>query len=371
MGSLWPSWETRELGLGPQAITTALEEISNDDIASAWGRLHEIGAVAEFALSHKAQHPLSVSPLDALTVYDTLRRVSKMSGPESEHRKIAALMGLMLDASPLEGRYISRTAMGNMAAGLGPRTMIEAFSKSFGLAEDGIHKAYNLMPDLGRLALAARQGSIFGTEIKPTIPIRPMLFRKGDAIFPAAYLPVYPGLKVQVHMAKGSVCVYTARLKNITVALAGLAAELERIAHDMIIEAWLVGFQEGLSVSQAEVVRYINRRHFSRRSRTSPALLAYDILYQNGEDLTGLPYEGRRRRLIEILGEPKELPFNGLSSARETVLKDPSEAESYFVQAKKDEFKRLIAKDLSAPYHPGRCSSRDFLLRVEDASKAF
>ncbi|HSD58794.1 MAG TPA: hypothetical protein VLB04_11480, partial [Methanotrichaceae archaeon] len=86
MGDLWPPWEPRELGIGPEAITAALEEISNDDVAALRSSLGEMGAVAKSALQHKIQHPLSVSPLDALTVYDSLRRISRLNGPESDHR---------------------------------------------------------------------------------------------------------------------------------------------------------------------------------------------------------------------------------------------------------------------------------------------
>lgn len=364
MGDLWPAWEPLELGMGPEAIAAALEEISKDDVAALRSHLGEMGAVAESALRHKIQHPLSVSPLDVLTVYDSLRRVSRINGPESDHRKIAILRGLLLDATPLEGKYIARTVMGNMLAGLGPQTMIAAISQSFGLKEEEVQRAYNLMPDISMLALAAaEQGSLSGVEIQPSRPVRPMLMRTGVATLPAAHLPMYPGLRVQVHVAGGNVYVYTSRLKNITTALFNLARELQDYKHEMILDAQLMGFQDGRTVSQAEIVRHINRRHFARRSRVSPALAAHDILYLNGVDLTGLAYEERRKRLIEILGAPKDLPFKGISSARELILKDPEEVKSYFDWAIKGGYKGLVARDLRAPYIPGSYSSCDFLLR--------
>ncbi|HSD56962.1 MAG TPA: hypothetical protein VLB04_02180, partial [Methanotrichaceae archaeon] len=373
MGDLWPPWEPRELGIGPEAITAALEEISKDNVAALRSSLGEMGAVAKSALQHKIQHPLSVSPLDALTVYDSLRRISRLNGPESDHRKIATLRGLLLDATPLEGKYIARTAMGNMLAGLGPQTMIAAISQSFGLKEEEVRSAYNLMPDLGMLALTAGQGGLSGIEIQPPRPVKPMLMRTGVAILPAAHLPIYPGLRVQVHIAGGKVYVYTSRLKNITTALLSLVRDLQdhtHEMHEMIVDAQLMGFQDGKAVGQAEVVRHINRRHFARRSRVSPALAAHDILYLEGVDLTGLAYEERRKRLVEVLGEPKELPFKGISSAREKILKDPEEVKSYCGQVLKAGCKGLVARDLKAPYIPGSYSSCDFLLREEETITA-
>jgi DNA ligase-1 len=370
-GDLWPAWEPRELGIGPEAITSALEEISRDDMAALRNHLGEMGAVAMSALQHKIQHPLSVSPLDALAVYDSLRRISRLNGPESDHRKIAILRGLLLDATPLEGKYIARTVMGNMLAGLGPQTMVAAISQSFGLSMEEVRSAYNLMPDISMLASAAAGGDgLSGTMIQPSRPVKPMLMRTGVAALPAAHLPVYPGLRVQVHVAGGKIYVYTSRLKNITAALFGLVRGLQDYEHEMILDAHLMGFQDGRAVCQAEVVRHINRRHFARRSRVSPALAAHDILYLEGVDLTCLAYEERRKRLIEILGEPKDLPFQGVSSARELILKDPEEVKSYFAQALKSGCKGLMARDLRAPYTPGSYSSCDFLLKEEETVTA-
>jgi len=64
--------------------------------------------VAEAALGQKGQHSLFGEPLEALSVYERLRRISVMTGKESEQRKNALLRGLLLDATPLEGKYIAR-----------------------------------------------------------------------------------------------------------------------------------------------------------------------------------------------------------------------------------------------------------------------
>ncbi len=362
-GDLWPSWEPLEMGIGPEAVTAALEEISKEDIAALRSEMGEMGTVAKAALQHKVQHPLSAEPLDALAVYDTLRHISMLGGPESEHRKVAALRGLLLYATPLEGECIAKTAMRNMCVGLGPQKMIAAISLAFRLNEAEVRRAYSLMPDLGMLAVAVRQNELARIEIQPKRPVKPMLIRLGAAILPAAHLPVYPGLMVQVHRAGGRIYIYSSRLKNITAALLSLEKELSDLKHEIILEARLMGFQDGKAISQAEVVRYINRRQFARRSRVTPALAVHDILYLDGVDLTGLAYEERRSRLTGILGEPKECPFKGVSSLEERVIKDSDEMKSYLSQVLKEGCKGLMARDLAAPYIPGSNSRRDFLTR--------
>lgn len=364
-GDMWPPWEHLEMGIGPEAITDALEEISKEDIAYLKSQMGDMGAVAKAALQHKIQHPLSAEPLDALDVYDTLRHISRFSGPESEHRKVAALRGLLLYATPLEGEYIAKTAMRNMGVGLGPQKMIAAISMAFRIGEAEVRRAYSLMPDLGMLAVAARQNELSRIEIQPQRPIKPMLIRPGAAaaVLPAAHLPLYPGMMVQAHKSGGRSYIYSARLKDITSALPGLEKELSELKHEIILEARLLGFQDGKAVSQAEMVRYINRRHFARRSRVTPALGVHDILYLDGDDLTGLAYEERRSRLLGILGEPKEYPFKGISSLEERVVKDPEEMKSYLQQVLKEGCKGLMARDLEGHYIPGSNSQCDFQIR--------
>lgn len=362
-GDLWPSWEPLEMGIGPESVMLVLEEISEEDISSLRRGLGEIGAVAESALQHKSQHSLSLEPLDALEVYHRLRHIPRLFGPESEHRKAAILRGLLLEASPLEGKYIVRTATRNMLTGLGPQTMIAAISLAFGLDSQVVLRAYNLMPDLGMLASVACQGKIKSAQIEPPRPVKPMLFKMGEGLLPAAYLPLYPGLSVQVHKTRGKICIYTHRLKNITSALTGLAQEIRDLKQEIILDAMLIGFQEGVAVAPAEVVRYINRRHFARRSSITPALMAYDLIYLEGRDLTCLAYDERRRKLLEVLGAPKDLPFKGISPAKENILDNPENVERSYRSALQARCRGLLVRDLKSCYLPGTHISGDAILR--------
>ena len=156
LGELWPPWEKREMGIGPEALMTALAEVSDQDIPSLRERFHDMGMVAEAALGQKGQHSLFREPLKALSVYEKLRRISEMSGKESEQRKNALLRGLFLEATPLEGKYIARTALRNMQAGIGHKTMIAALSRSLQCDQEKIQRAYGLMPDLGSIAVMAQ-----------------------------------------------------------------------------------------------------------------------------------------------------------------------------------------------------------------------
>lgn len=367
-GELWPPWEEREMGIGPESIMAVLEEVSGEDVLAIRENLREIGRVCEAALQHKSQHPLTKEPLQALSVYNGLRHVSQMRGPDSEHRKNAVLKGLFLSALPQEGKYIARTALRSMLSGIGPQTMITALSRAFNSDQDEIQRAYNAMPEMGLVARAAQDGALKQIAIQSGRPVRPMIIRPGVLATPRAFLPRYAGLKVQLHIASKGCSVFTSHQKNITSALSSLVQQLVGLKDDLIVDADLIGFQDGGVCSQVEVIRYINRRRLSRKSIISPAIIAYDLIYLNGEDLTGLSYKERRRRLLSVFGEPKSMPFQGVSSAEEKVLNDEGEVRDYYIQAKRLGCTGLIMRDLEAAYRPGGCSDRDFIVMRLDAA---
>lgn len=356
------------MGIGPEALMTALAEVSDRDIPSLRDSLHDMGQVAEAALAQKGQHPLFHDPLNAQSVYERLRRISEIRGKESEQRKNALLRGLFLEATPLEGKFIARTALRNMQAGIGHKAMIAALSSSLHCDREKIERAYCLMPDLGGIAVMAQSGKLKEVTVQAKTPIRLMLFRQSDPVVPGCFLPRYPGLRVQVHKIKKDVLIFTSQLRDITTSLGGISRLLEKIEPDFVVDAHLIGFHDSAGkgreiCSQEEMQRYLNRRHLSRKSEVRSFLLAYDLISLQGEDICSMPYQDRREKLLSILGEPKALPFQGISPAREHFLTDPG-AVAELVNNTAGA-RALLERDLKAPYQLGRVAERDFITRAE------
>lgn len=363
MGELWPTWERREMGMGPESIEKCLKEVSTEDVTKLRETLGEMGLVAEAAIRHKSQHSMSTGPLQAMQVYKSLNHISRQHGLESEHRRRAVLRGLLLDAEPIEARYIARTVMRNIWVGLGPQTLIAAIAKTFNVEVEQIRRAYAFMPELGLVAKAASTGTLAEVGIKPSRPVRPMLIRQGkmsNDFVPRVYIPRHSGLRVQVHKAGGEFFVYTMRLRDITSAISSLFVELKAVSHDLVAEGELLGFQNGTMLGQRDIVRYINRRTLSRRSTVAPVLVLWDMLYTDGEDLTALAYEERRKRLEEALETAKGKTLTGISIAEQKLLSKTTDVEEY---SAREGSTGLIARDPLAPYRPGRVSDSDVYIR--------
>jgi len=252
-----------------------------------------------------------------------------------------------------------------MQAGFGHMTMIVALSRSLHCDQEKIRRAYGLMPDLGGIAAMAQSRELESVAFRPKVPTRFMLFRKSEGQVPGAFLPKYPGLRVQVHKIKNEVLIFTSQLRNITFALDGISRQLGEIQSDFVADADLIGFHDTGICSQAEMLRYINRRRLSRKSNILPALLAYDLIALGGEDICSMPYQDRRKRLLSILGEPKAMPFGGMSPAQERVLLDSGAASDFLCQAGKAGARALLGRDLQAAYRPGEVAERDFIIRTE------
>jgi DNA ligase 1 len=376
LGELWLPWEEREMGIGPEALMKALAEVSEEDVSRLREGLIEMGLVAEAALRLKGQHPLCSEPLQALSVYERLRRISRMSGNESEQRKNALLRGLFLEATPLEGKYIARTALRNMLAGVGHKTMLAALIKAQHCDQAMVFRAYNLLPDPGSIAGMALNSGLDGISVQPKTPINLMIIRSrrapefGCESRAFAYLPKYPGLRVQVHKSNGVALIFTSGLRNINMDLNGLSQSLSAIEEDFIVDADLIGFQDGEICSQSEMVKYINRRRRSRKSHLLPALLAYDLIYLAGEDVCSSPYQERRKRLVETLGEPKALPFQGISPAEEKLLENNEAVQDYIALVSNHRGKGVMARGLQAAYCPGLGSEYDFIIRSGERLRA-
>jgi ATP-dependent DNA ligase len=98
--------------------------------------------------------------------------------------------------------------------------------------------------------------------------------------------------------------------------------------------------------------------------------LVYDLIYLAAEDVCSRPYMERRKRLVETLGEPKALPFRGISPAEEKLLENNGAVQDYLALVIEHGGEGLMARDLQAAYCPGVGSGYDFIIRSGERIRA-
>jgi len=116
------------------------------------------------------------------------------------------------------------------------------------------------------------------------------------------------------------------------------------------------------------MLSYINRQRLSRKSSISPALLAYDLISLQGEDICALPYQDRRIELLSMLGPPQDMPFQGISPAREKMLMDRDAVAEFLCQ--KNGARALLERNPQGAYRPGQAALGDFIIRAEHSLAA-
>jgi DNA ligase-1 len=364
-GRLWPPWEPREMGIGPETLGEVLEELSSQ-VAFERERRPDLGDLAEMMVLSRSQQTLSPAPMDSLSVYDALRQISAQKGPGSLFRKKAILKGLFLNASPIEAKYIARTVLGRTMAGLGPSLISAAIGNAFSVDEAVVKRAYARLPDFGMVALNAFRGEIFEVKLAPPNPVRLMpLGRERNPTKAikraglASYVVWYGGLRVQVHKFNDQVFIYSSRLRNVTQPLSDLAEVVTTVEGNFVMEGEVVLVQQGKISPLPEMVARINLRSRPRDSAT-PSFAASDLLYLNGVELIDKGYAERRRALRRALKGVAKDPLSArVFLAQERIIGDPDKAKELFRWSLDQGYRGLVLRDLEGPYTPGSKSRLD------------
>ncbi|MBN1323243.1 MAG: hypothetical protein JW986_04480 [Methanotrichaceae archaeon] len=352
MGELWPSWAGREMGTGIEAVMDALEELAGTRFVSdLQGDIGEVGAVAEKAIEKRSQSVLSSQSLTAMDVYKALSQISRQSGRSSRGRRSAILRGLFLEATPLEGKYIARTLDGNMRVGLGPSLVCHAIALAIGMDPASAKEAYQLLPEMGLLALALRDGR--AVEVTPEIPVRFMVpsRRAKEPPSPGLYQIRYGGLRVQLHLHRGGFRAYSGRLRDISRVLRAIEDDILTLPQGTIFVGELLGFKDGRLIGQGELLSFLNGN--SRHSSIAPSIKVADLLLLKGRDLISLPFSRRWEEARALLSPAEDLPYPPFSLAETRDITRTEEVVELLSNVMEIGLAGLIMRDPQSSYRPG------------------
>jgi DNA ligase-1 len=324
MGKLHPDWTGEpEIGIAEkmavQVVATAAS--TNEGVVKKSLReTGDIGAVAELLLAESAQATLFAEELTITHVYETLDTVAKTTGKGSAKDKIAKLVGLLSDASPMEAKYILRTLTGQLRLGIGDMGIIDALALAFvgeKEAREDIERAFNVCSDLARVAEVLAQYGLDSLEsIQASVgrPIRMMAAKKLSE--PAEIIKKagpevlveykYDGERVQVHKNGEDVILFSRRQEQITEQYPDVVDLVrQQIEADTCIlegECIAIDPTTGGTRPFQELMRRRRKTDIDRMSEEVPvAVRFFDILFHKGEDVTALPMAERRKLLESIV----------------------------------------------------------------------
>jgi len=364
-GKLYPDYVGVELGLAEKLLIKAAAEVSGKTerlVESDYKKTGDLGLTLEKLLEKKSQASLVKRSLTVKTVYETFDRIAKATGAGSVETKVRLLISLLNDATPLEGKFIARMAVGKLRLGVADMTVLDGLAIAYGgdkVAREPVERAYNLSSDLGYVAdVVAHEGLEGIRKFKITVgrPIRPMLCERLPAAKDileklggeGAAEYKYDGLRIQAHLSSRPVQLFSRRLENITDQFPDVAKLLQSCikAKEAIVEGECVAVDTNTGdmlpfqvISQRRGRRY----EIERMSEEIPVtVFLFDTLFLDGRDLTQSPYLERRKELVKITK-----PSDHLVIAQQFVTNDPEKLEQLMDEAVAAGCEGLVVKSIS------------------------
>ncbi|MBA3284570.1 MAG: ATP-dependent DNA ligase, partial [Nitrosopumilus sp.] len=327
-GKLGPDYQSKQLGIAEKVAIKSLALASGysiNDVQAKYNKIGDIGDVAYEILKSKLQTTLFYEKLTIEGLYNTLLKISELTGSGSIDLKLKYINSLLNNSTNLESKFIIKLILGNLRLGIADFTVLDAIAIAFTGDKKNrkiLERAYNVSSDLGKIARILSNGSIDEVQSIPIsifVPVRPMLAeRSPDAVEALKKMSgkmcyaeyKIDGERIQIHKQNERIELYTRNLENVTNNFSDIVNEFKKIStKDFIAEGEIVSID---SITGG-FLPFQSLMHRSRKYNIEDAIKDYpvrlnffDILYYDNQDKTNLPFSTRRKTLEEIFSFENE-----------------------------------------------------------------
>jgi DNA ligase 1 len=401
LGRLAPLYQRIDFNLAEKMVMRALAGAYKEEKMAVLKRYQErgdLGLVAE-ALA-EGDGVERYSHLSVVEVYERLIKIAEEGGAGSQERKVAGLAQLLQEVSPLGARYVIRIVVGKLRLGFSDKTILDAISVMETGSKQGrtvLEEAYQVFPDVGKIAGLAKQYGISGVKDKvgvtlgvPVIPALAQRLKTAEEMIKkmgkVMVEPKYDGTRVQIHVRKDpsaigkdtasrstqdntgdlnsisplsskrgdwQVKTFTRNLDETSHMFPELSQSLDQIAaEEVILDAEAVGVDPvsgALLPFQATITR--KRKHGIEQAVLDVplAFFVFDILYKNGDSLLQMPLKERRRVLEQTM-----LPNDTMRLAPVLVTNEPDVLRRFHAEQLAKGLEGALIKQIDSHYVPGR-----------------
>jgi len=380
LGRLLPSYRGLEFQMAEKMMQRAVAKafgIKQERVLRRYKEKGDLGLVAEEfkeEFKGKKQEWLfgevkKKGDYETLWVYKELLVIADEAGKGSVERKIDKMASLLEKLDGLGVRYVVRIPLGKMRLGFSEMTILDGLSwmtagdKSLRLP---VEDAYNVVADVGEIArnIKANKG-IGGLEkIKPKLgtPIMPALCQRigtteeiVEKLGKIAVEPKYDGTRLQVHLSKLGIRIFTRNLENVTHMFPDIVQALKKEvkAEEAIFDGEGLGFDPKTKkyLPFQETIKRKRKHDIASTAKEIPLkYFVFDILYKDGEGLIKVPFEKRRKILVQTI-VPKG---RTIRLSPQIVTGDSDKLREYHDEQIKNGFEGIVAKKWQSAYEPGR-----------------
>ncbi len=316
-GGVFPAWSSEEIGIGSKLVERAVAEAVGTTQANVEDAVRDEGDIGLACIklyAKKSQMTFFSQPLTINFVFDSLQKLSKISGSRSTNRKISIILELLSQASATEAKYLTRTITEELRIGVGDGIIRDAIAQAFDIDKKVVERAQMLTNDfsvVARTALLEGADGLAKLNLTPGTPVKPMLAQLSPPV--AEIIPEmgtaicetkYDGIRLQVHRNGNEIKIFTRRLENITSALPEIVKLFdENLPHDdYIVEGEVIATRDGKPLPFQNILHRVRRKYNVEEAMENVPLKLYlfDLLYYK-EPMIDEPLMVRRETLEEIV----------------------------------------------------------------------
>ncbi|MEM3770501.1 MAG: ATP-dependent DNA ligase [Candidatus Bathyarchaeia archaeon] len=340
------------LKVGPGLVERSLSlatGVSKSEVRKLLIDYGEHGEVA-YLLKKPSEPKLSVNE-----VYEAIMLLPKLKGVKERELYVASLL---LTATPQEAKYVVRLLLGDLKLGYYASTVMRAAARAYQVPVELIQNACVIMGIAEGISLASEGlPKLAEVKMRPGQFIRPQLahlYEPDKVVYPVRAEYKIDGSRLQIHRWGTQTWIFSRR----GVEKSQTLPEIVEIAKKFNAQSCIVD-GEVLAVDQygkplpfqvmleRTVPRELTPEELAERmEKVRVTYRAFDILFLNGRELTGLPLYERRKYLVEVV--PPEYLAEGVECQNEVELM------RFYDEALKKGFEGIVVKDLNAPYEIGQ-----------------
>ena len=194
--------------------------------------------------------------------------------------------------------------------------------------------------------------------LRPLAPFRPALAQSLDETpkFPCWVDCKYDGIRLLLHkeldgLGNLRMAAYTRRRNDWSEMVEGLEPLMRSLApYNLILDGELHGRVLDLEGVARPASVYEVHECLRGELRIPLRYVAFDLLYLNGQDLTGLPFQQRRQQLEMLIHSRVHKPGLPLELAQGSLVSDKEQLNRLYQQFRQQGHEGCMIKDLQAPY---------------------
>jgi DNA ligase-1 len=372
-GRLAAAFVPLEMGMGVHAVIESISRayaVEPDTVRHEYDRAGDLGTtagrLAEAAARSAGVHADRAGSAGVKEVFDRLVAIAGYAGAGSAERKVTGFVELLTRLDPLSATYVCRVPLRTLRLGVGDLTIIDAFSVAWTgdkRLRAELERAYNETSDLGLLGVtlwSEGEDGVARLGIRVGNPVRAMLAERLpsaeaiiDKLGTCAVENKYDGFRCQVHKDGDEVRIFSRNLEETTASFPEIAAATrDQIrAATAIFEGEALAYNP-LSDEYLPFQQTVQRRRKHAVAETAAALplrlFAFDLLYLDGDNITGRPYVERRELLGGCIG-----PGDTIDLSRARIVVEVQTLTDIFETAIQNGLEGIMAKRPDSPYRAG------------------